>query len=170
MDNFETRSVIRKDTKDFKRHLRRPQDKIVFLACSLGFLTATVRAVISQNTMLAFVGVAGLILVSLMFFRDELVSRKMWERIKETTGAEELNMIVTFLDDKIKTYYPESAQTLHIDYHLISRFEETESTYLLITNARQFVMVNKETLIQDGKDEEFLQFIKNKCSNVKWGK
>jgi len=170
MEDFETRSVISRDTKELKRHRRRPQDKIIFILCAMFGLFVIIRSIVTQNTTFTIIGIAFVVLILLVIVRDEVVSRQMWTKIGESSGTEELEMIVSFLEDNIKICDPQSGGIMYVSYDTICRFVETKNMYILFTKAHQCVVVNKMSLIQEQKNEDFIRFIKEKCKNVKWKK
>jgi len=92
----------------------------------------------------------------------------MWKRQKESTGAEGIEQVVTFLEDKIQVHNPQTSAMIYLKYDLIQRFAETQSMYALFTKENQCIVVDKVSLIQEKKSEAFIRFLKDKCKNVKW--
>jgi DNA-binding LytR/AlgR family response regulator len=90
-----------------------------------------------------------------------------FEQLQENYGATEQEIITSFEDDRIKENFPQSGATVFTNYSAISRLEETPNMFVLRTKTKQVIVVNKTDLIQEQKNEEFIQFIRNKCENVK---
>ena len=171
MDNFETRSVINKDTfRELEWHLWKPGYIKLYALLSLLFVGVIVYAIVSRSAQLAAIGIFGIIVVFSVVLRYKISQRKMWERIKETTDKEEIERVVSFAEDKIVIFDPISGGTVYINYDAIRRIAETKRIYALFTKADQFVVVNYESLTHQNKNEDFIRFIKEKCANVKWRK
>ena len=169
MDYFETRGVINRNIfAELKRHLKNPRDKKMFVIYSLFCFFVLILGIISSSAMLISSGVAGNILIVLLLLRDKIEMQRTMEKIRESLGIEEIEYVITFTDDQIKIHNLQTNGTSRFIYSDINRFVETKNLYALFTRANQFITVNKNSLIQEQKDEAFIQFIKNKCENVKW--
>ena len=169
MDYFETREVFDENTfVELERHLRNPREKRMFAIVLFSCFFALIVGIFISATVLIVSGIASSVFIALLFLRTRLGIQRTLERTRKSLGAEEVEYITTFADDQIKIHTLQTSATVYLNYDDISRFAETESLYALFTRANQFITVNKAGLIQEQKDEAFVQFIKDKCKNVKW--
>jgi len=172
MQCFETRSIINEDTMEvLKKHSKKTTSKIVFSFSALIFSAFIIWGVIAQSNIPRDIGFAGAIVyMSLLYIRDLFSPDQVWERIEESYGKRELEMIVTFLEDKIKVLDPDSCGIMYYNYGIIVGFIEIRDIYFLATKAGQSIAVNKTSLVQEEINEDFIHFIKEKCRNIKWTK
>ena len=173
MECFETTVVLSEKTvgQELKWHeRRRPKDRIIVIAGLFSALVTAFFGATDRDFVLTTLGIGLILLILLLLLRDEVNFRRGWERIRETSTTEGIESVVSFLDKKIKLYDSESGGTIYLDYFLIVRFLETTNWYVLFTRAHQFIAVNKISLIEEGKNEDFIRFLKKKCHYVKWKK
>ena len=157
---------------EVRRYSRKRGDRITFIILSiLGFAIA-VGGLLAQDTIITGIGlVAGIcnmIFLLMVIIRPKLTLKRELEQIQENFSAAEMEIITSFADDRIKTHFPQSGATIFTNYNDISRFIETPNMFVLLTKTKQAVITDKLRLIQEQKNEAFIQFIKNKCENVEW--
>jgi len=185
---FETTNVINKDTfLEIKRYIISPKDKRTYaLFIIAGFCLALIAVVcvlliVSEDPnyngyyaaalgmlVAAFgIGLAVVIGMTIRYFRlANMIIKANLNRFKED-GYTEILQTSSFTDDKIKIHNLTNGATVEIGYNVVCRFAETKNFYTLFTKAGQFILVNKISLIETDKNEEFVQFVKEKCFNRK---
>jgi len=187
MENFEAKSIL---TRELYRELDkliiwrpfRTLDKVLFtigLPLSLCLVVMGILGVLDviiiDNPIRTIVfGIVLIALLSTAFplqnFIQKIHRNKALRKTKEIIGTEEQEMITTFLEDEVKIYSPQKNGTIYLKYNLFKKFVEAKDTYILITKENQFIVVNKDSLTQEDKNEVFLSYIRDKCKNVKWSK
>ena len=110
---------------------------------------------------------AGTCIVIAVLRQIKAIEKIALQRIKEVSGKNEIECTTEFTKDKINTYNITNGAASEINYHDIARVVETENMYTLFTKANQFVVANKNNLIEQDENENFKQFIREKCKNVK---
>jgi len=111
------------------------------------------------------------VLFPLIYIRQfNHVTKTNFRREQEQTGTAENERIVSFTDEKIKVHSVNTGATVFMDYNVVARCAETENIFVLFTKENLVIIVNKNSLVCEGKYEDFLRFIKGKCKNVKWRK
>jgi len=172
MKQFETTALIDENVyMGLKKHRKSRSEKIrAFVACAvfviLGFLLIYTGL---SNILGAFI-----ILVALLFpildhknFRRTV--KLYYRRTAESSGgATVLEVTTSFSEEEIKIHNHITGSVTALKYDSLVKFVQTERLYIMITKENQFVVVDKLKLIQDGLNEDFLSFIKEKCNNVKW--
>ncbi|MCL2388093.1 MAG: YcxB family protein [Defluviitaleaceae bacterium] len=171
---FETTSVINKDTLiEIKKHLMPPRAKRIYILLIIGGLLMAVGGIffivdpyVSHNGSFMVVVAVGLsvsIVTAICYFiQPNTIVKTNVNRFKES-GHTEVRITSSFTEDKIKIQNSTSGATGEVGYDVVYRFAETENFYTLFTKTEQFIMVNKISLIEAGKNEEFVKFIRGKC-------
>ena len=90
--------------------------------------------------------------------------------VKERTGSTEEEIIVSFTDDKINIYRPQTDKLSCYSYDEIKVLTETKNMYLLLNKEKRVILVNKISLKQEQKSGAFMRFIREKCKNATWKK
>lgn len=170
---FETTSAINKETfHEIKKHLIAPRDKWIYILLAIaGILLAVGSAMITVGldssynrpfmAIFAF-GVLMTIVMSMRYFGyGNMVIKTNLNRFKES-GHTEVQMTTSFTDDKIIVQNATSGATSEFDYDVVCRCAQTKNFYTFFTKAGQFIMVNRTSLIEAGKKEGFVKFIKGK--------
>ena len=85
-----------------------------------------------------------------------------FQRISESTGANELELEISFNDDKIVIYCVNSNGTTFIEYKSIVEFVKTKNMYLMFTKARQFVAIDKTAFAEAEERRSFLKFLESR--------
>jgi len=167
MSYFEFESTINKATLNEVLWLFIPQALKIFLAIVL--FSVVVSAIWGDfSNAVAFLALI-MFFVLLTLFMHKRNIKTLLQRQQENEGTSELNIAVSFLDESIKIHNIHSGGEIYISYDTYVRFEETKNFYVLITKANQFVVVKKEVLTQEGKNEDFIHFLRAKCTKVrKW--
>jgi hypothetical protein len=83
-------------------------------------------------------------------------------RLREE-GFSEMLSAITFTEDNIKIHNITSGATINYEYSSVAKVAETENLIAMFTKANQLIVINKKSLIEAEKCEDFLRFIKSKC-------
>jgi len=93
------------------------------------------------------------------------------KRIEEVEGACFIEKTVSFTAEKIKIHNTaaKSGQgTTFLEYGVIERIAITSNMYTLFSKANLFVVINRTSLAAEKKEQEFIDFIRENCVNLKW--
>ena len=166
---FESKITLNESIfKELERHVTATDTKVLwgFIGLML-FAVAGVALYIQQIGFAAFAFCVTLFWVHMCRQPAKDFAKLNVEREVEATGNTEAEITLTFLADRVKTYHAGSGRSIRIRYDDFVRFAETERTYTMFTKASQFIVVNKTALIQEGKSEAFLLFLRDRCKNMK---
>ena len=170
MKYFETKTLVgERMLRELKKPMKRPSEKIrVGISAAVCF-GAGIASVVAQNPILAALGfLAGLLIPSMYIRRFNRIVEANLARLQEAVGAKEFEQITSFSDDQIEVYNVKMGGSLYFPYEKIVRFAETETMYALFTKENQTIAVNKISLTQAQVTQAFLDFMKDKCKNVRW--
>jgi len=170
MSFFETQYVINKDTyTELKKYVRDPNHKLILILGWLLWFMLFAISIFTKNYLFVIFGSFAIISMTFSYWQAfrKLVKINL-ERAKENTGTTELNVITSFTDDKINIYTVNTGNTTKLNYDAIIRFAETKNMYALFSKGNQLVVINKASIIQEQKTDDFVRFIKNKCKNIQW--
>ena len=167
---FESKvTVNRKTYLEVKKHLL-SQDlqathSVAFWFCLIILIGGIVGAIIFRPLLvIPFGGLLALIAQRVRYLDDIHRAIKEYQGL---TGGKEGELTTFFMDDEININQTNGGDTVKISYDRITRFVESENLYVLFAKANRIVFVNKESLLQEQKSDEFIQFIKHKCKNLK---
>ena len=90
------------------------------------------------------------------------------QRQQEREGTPELNLAISFSEDKIKSHNIRAGGEVYVGYDSVARVVETKNFYVLRTKAKQDIIINKASMIQAQKSDAFIRFLRGKCKNAKW--
>jgi len=178
MENFETTAIIDKSTyMAIKSRLFGKPRKIILIICALFFAGLALNAFLAQ----AYGGViAMLLLVTFVFvmYKIGLIIQVNFNvktqinRYKEVNGGKDMTMKTIFEEEFMQTYdaNKEDAEKATLLYNAIESIYNKHIVYILFTKAKQIIVVNKATLMEQNKNDDFITFIKNKCPQAKWKK
>jgi len=171
MENFETVCAINQKTyEEIKWHLLSAKDKF---SSVLGIFFAVMLIVVSfpsESLYFSLIGFALVIAFAAEIFRKpKRYIKLLLQRMQETRGITDIELHTSFTEDGIKILDILDSRKTTISYDVIRRFSETTNMYILFTKTEFMIIANKAALIQEGKNEDFLQFIKNKLKE-NWGK
>ena len=162
---FETEVVINKNTYNELAYKFIPKGvKIIavifLLGCTLSIIQGYNDAVSGIMTVILFISF-------LIFFQKRNIKMEL-KRQQEREGTPESKLVISFSDDKIRLYNPRSGGVVYLNYDSVVKFVETKNFYVLRTKASQDIIVNKITLIEAQKENDFIRFLEVKCKNVRW--
>jgi len=79
-----------------------------------------------------------------------------------------LSQTVLFYDCGLDIIFSEDVDSaVYFDYYSITKFVETQNTYILFAKNKHIIVVNKTILVEEQKSEWFLRFLREKCKDVK---
>jgi len=171
-ESFTTSYVINKDTyQELQKHMRSPGEKMGVVIVSLIFFALAVLGFVVRNSAIATFGLTVGVLVIVFFSGPHTQTIKTsLERAREL-GTTEAVWETSFADEEIKMHLPDTGGTFgtsYLNYSAVVRFAQTENMYALFTKANHIVIVNKTSLDQEQKGEDFLRFIEDKCKYVRF--
>ena len=151
-----------------KWHFTSKKDRItqgVGLFCGVMTLIWSIGEQLYVLTPIILIGT--FVIGMLVFISPRRTVKTTLQRIKETTGEDQLELVTSFTDESIKIHYVKSGNDSQLGYDSITRFVDTKDLYILFSKGQQFVLVNKDTLTRENENDDFVRFIKEKCKNVK---
>ena len=164
MSHFTIKSIVSKETyKEIKWHLISKSDKIHLAIMLFGALMLIIMGVVSGKFIISAAAVVVTAAFLFAWYRNMKKAVKLqFQRINESTGADELELEISFNDDKITIFCTRTNGTSFIDYINLNRFVKTKNMYVLFTKAKQFIVIDKAALAEKGMRKEFLRFIRSK--------
>ena len=170
MNHFENESKINQKTyEELKWHLIPKKEKVTLTATLFSCVIIIIWGFYTQRYEFTIVGfVAGIFLGLLGLSARRNAIRAHLHSIEASTGTTELQVKTFFSDDEISAFNFQTEGTTTFNYDDIHRLIETKSLYVLVTKINQFLVIDKVSLAQEEKSEDFLRFIKDKCKNIKW--
>jgi len=171
MELFENRSIIDLETfsVDLKQFAMPPFEKFRIIMSLFGCLLFIAGCIALQNMIAIFTGIMFMIYLvvnPIIEFRNGI--KLYWARVMESTGVSELEIQVSFTDTHIKVLHLTTGGLGQYKYSAIARFAETKNLYALYTRLNQCIVINKTSIENENKTAEFLSFLKQKCTKVKW--
>lgn len=112
-----------------------------------------------------FTGIS-LIFPALLYIRIKKKTKSLISRFEESTGNEYIEYNFTFKDDGIEIEHTNSNSKSMMDYDVIVRVFENNTSYMITTKAKQFIIINKKNL-DKAKNEKFIDILKTKAKNIK---
>ena len=171
MELFENRSIIDQETfqVDLKRFAMPPLEKFRIVMSLLGCLLFIAGCIALQNMVAIFAGIILMVFMVISPIIEFKTGIKIhWARIKESTGVSEIETQVSFTDTHIKVLNVTTGALGQYNYNVIVRFAETKNLYALYTRLNQCIVINKISIENEKKTDEFINFLKKKCTKVRW--
>jgi len=171
MEQFETQVIFSKGIlRELRKHLKPPREKIRVAICSIGLMLLGIWLIVFRQSVpsgifVVFIGLASPLSHHLNFYH---VTKVNLRRSAENTGEKgAFELITSFAEDEIRICNKIGGMA-YIKYDAVRRFAETKQWYALFTKENQVIIVDKMRLVQEEKEEAFLNFIKEKCKNIRW--
>jgi len=162
MSFFTIKSVVNKETyKEIWWQLISKSEKICIAMVLFCALMAAIFFAVEGLYVFSFGAIVLALVLPLFFYRNIKKAVKLqFQRINESTGADELELDISFNVDKITIFCPMTNGTSFIEYKNLEKLVKTKNMYVLLTKARQFIAVDKAELAE--KRKEFLRFVRSK--------
>ncbi len=138
-------------------YLRNPSILIFYIAFSIFCITGTIkgeRKVIFLAALIMF-----FVILAVKYFR---YIKYGYKKEMELSSGELATYTLTFFDERI-VFQSSFGTSIDIDYAIIKKVVSSKSYYFLFTNQNQTFVVKKDGFIK-GNEEEFVTFMKQKCS------
>jgi len=171
MELFENRSIIDQETfqVELKQFAMPPFEKFRIIMSLFGCLLFIAGCIVLQNIIAIFAGIMLMILLVLSPIIEFKKGIKIyWARIKESTGASEIETQVLFTPTHISVINVTIGGLGQYNYDVIVRFAETKNLYALYTRLNQCIVINKISLENEKKTDEFISFLRKKCTKIRW--
>jgi len=170
MEQFETKVIINKDTwRELRRYWKPLKEKmrVAILSVVLA-IVGVFYFMFFENTVIGTLAIALSIIAPLTHHYNFRQATKLNEkRAAESAGGVTHHELTTsFTENEILVRTVINGSIANIKYSAIKRSAKTERLYALITQENQFIIVNREQLILEQKEDEFLRFIQEKCESV----
>ena len=164
MSHFAIKSIINKGTcKEIGWRLISRSEKIYFAIVLFCGLMAAIFFAIGEQYLFTFGAILFVVLLPIFYFRNLKQAAKLYfKRVFESTGANELELEISFNDDKVTIFCVATKGTSFIEYENIARLEETKNMYVVFTKAKQFIAISKNELVGKSERKKFIKFITSK--------
>ena len=166
---FEATGKIDKHTlKELKRYMIEAKRKVIILVSIVVFTFLSVISALMQEytEMFAFVIIAIILFAQYHVTLNRSV-KIILERMNESTGRTEAIYRLSFQEDEVTVLNTSTEAKGKMGYDVFVKFIETKSVYALCTRSWQFIVVSKDCL-NERQRGEFIDFLKSKCTGVKW--
>lgn len=132
----------------------------LYLALSLFFLVNK-----DIKTSLLFIAIAILFLFILKY-RIKKMIKTMLDRFEEIKGKREVNYNLRLLQEGIEIEDVQMNSKSIMKYDIINKFIEMDDFYMIMSKAKQFIVIEKKNLNDEDKNV-FENIIKTKATNIK---
>jgi len=187
MGLFETTINFNKDVRqELVQALKGSTWKIQLLISLVVIVVLVTFGIVNSNWDLIVYPLIFMVIVILAQFLPSALVDTLVQMIKEQrkcglpgVKSEEYSLVASFSSNKLEIkdaldYRRNTIVTLN--YHSISLLRETENFFILYTKGFRrrydipinFGVINKISIEEDGKREEFFDFIRNNCPKVKF--
>ncbi|MCL2569174.1 MAG: YcxB family protein [Oscillospiraceae bacterium] len=164
MERYETRTRIDKDlAQEVKKKIHSSRERKGFLIVAVAAFLVGFGNANEGNIPLATVAFVACFGFVLMYFRSSNSLTIGGGKISDSAA----DYITSFPPEGIKVSAANGGEEVTIPYDTVTRFLETEQLYVLFTRKDQVIPVNKLSLAEEKKSDDFLRFTKVKCENIR---
>jgi len=153
---------------ELKRYLAPPYMKNLYIISMVASSILIIMGTIEGKYIYAIIGLMIVAVLTTVYIRQpKILVKRFFDRNLEAIGTAEISQSVSFFDDMITVTTANTGGTLKFSYESIARYANTMSTYSFFTKSNILIVIDKLTLTEEGKEEGFIQFINEKCINIK---
>lgn len=161
--------VNKKALKEIRKHLIKPSRKLVIAVFYILFMAFLIISLITKSYSSLIITVAGIAAISLEYFfviRNRIINTNL-KRLKELYGDTEAEGYLEFENDKIIMTNKKTGGKFEIKYKILDRMIETENFISLLTKQWQLIIIDKNKLNNEEK-QECLDIIKENSPDIKY--
>jgi len=168
VSHFVIKSIVNKQTfKEIGRHHISKSDKIALAVILSGALAVAIGSAANGQHIISFYAILFVAIFPFVYYLTVKKGVKLQlQRISESTGSDELELEISFNDDKIAIFCTNTNGTSFIEYTSIDRFVKTKNMYVLLTKARQFIAIDKTAFAESEERKNFFRFLKSKACKI----
>ena len=153
---------------ELKRYLAPPYMKKIFMLGMIPCFMFIIMGPIVGDYIYAIIALIVAVAFTILYIlQPKIFIKKYLDMNLEATGTAEISQTVSFFDDMITVTTENTGGTLKFSYASIARYVETKSAYSFFTKSNILIVVDKLVLIEEGKEKDFVQFINEKCRDIK---
>ena len=170
MDGFETNTVLDGATlREIKYKLMIHQRVVILVVVltSLCLLIISVeRSYVTHTTVVA--AIALVVFVIEYFFIANRNVKVILKRMRESARESGYRYTTSFTDEGMLIINHTLDSKMTIFYEAIKSVEESKNYFIIHTKAKQFALVNRETIDRAGKREALKTFLHSRCPKLRW--
>jgi len=168
MSHFIIKSIVNKGTyKEIGWRLISRPEKIYFAVVLFCGVMAAIFFATGGQYLFTFGAILFTILVPIFYIRNLKQAAKLhFKRIHESTGTNELELEISFNDDRVTIFCIATNGTSFVEYENFARIAETKNMYVIFTKARQFIVISKDELVEKSERKRFIKFIASKMEKL----
>lgn len=165
---FESTGVINEDAlEEFKKYII-PSifRRIIMGLVIVCIMFAVISLLVSKFYVFVFL-ILSAIFAGEYFLMINISKKRCIKQIEETIGKREVKYKVYFDEEGVIVNNLGTNAKANMKYGVFKRVSETKNLYVMFTKGNQFVLIFKDCLDNNQK-EEFEIFIKEKCRKIKF--